>query len=415
VAQLADYDFLNSSVDVKGEAYEAIVGKNLEGTRGEFFTPRNAVKMGIRMLDPEPGMKCIDPACGTGGFIVIILNYISAKIARRMEDEGKDPRGKHLLDFNHELKLSSQKIFGLDINPSLVRTARMNMVMNNDGQGGITHVHSLDRPENWEFAEGDMNVYQENGKFKKTNVTKFFQAELQEGTFDIVATNPPFGTKIKIDSEPILSQFELARKWKYDEDRKLWSATPQLQAGMAPEVLFLERVVKLLRPGTGKACVVVPDGLLGNPDDEYIRVWLLKHCQVLALVDMPVELFLPKVGMQTHLIFVRRKSTEEMNQESLSGEPSNYPIFMALAKKVGKDRRDNKVFKRGPDGRVLDGFRMQDGRDLHKEFRESTVLDFLPEIDQYGRMVDDDLPFVANHFHDFSAKQASGKVTGYER
>jgi type I restriction enzyme M protein len=76
VAQLADYDFLSSSVDVKGEAYEAIVEKNLQGTRGEFFTPRNAVKMGIRMLDPEPGMKCIDPACGTGGFIVVILNSV---------------------------------------------------------------------------------------------------------------------------------------------------------------------------------------------------------------------------------------------------------------------------------------------------------------------------------------------------
>ena len=401
VAQLADYDFLNSSVDVKGEAYEAIVGKNLEGTRGEFFTPRNAVKLGIRMLDPEPGMKCIDPACGTGGFIVMILNYISAKIVRRMEDEGKAPLEDDLREFNHQLKLSSQKIFGLDINPQLVKTARMNMVMNNDGQGGITHVNSLDRPEKWGFAEGDMNVYQKNGKFSKVNVTHFFQAELQEGAFDIVATNPPFGAKIKIDSEPILSQYELARKWKYDEDRKLWSATPQLQTGMAPEILFLERVVKLLKPGTGKACVVVPDGLLGNPEDEYIRVWLLKHCVVLALVDMPVELFLPKVGMQTHLLFVRRKSTEEMNQESLSGTESDYPIFMAIAKKVGKDRRDNKIFKRDKDGRILDKYRSFNGKDLHKVFLESSVLDFEPEVDQYGRMVDDDLPFIARAYTQF--------------
>ncbi|MEQ8636400.1 HsdM family class I SAM-dependent methyltransferase [Gimesia maris] len=414
VAQLADYDFLNSSVDVKGEAYEAIVGKNLEGTRGEFFTPRNAVKMGIRMLDPEPGMKCIDPACGTGGFIVMILNYISAKIARRMEDEVKDPRGKHLLEFNHQLKLSSQKIFGLDINPSLVKTARMNMVMNNDGQGGITHVNSLDRPEKWEFAEGDMNVYQENGKFKKTNVTKFFQAELQEGTFDIVATNPPFGTKIKIDSEPILSQFELARKWKYDEDRKLWSATPQLQAGMSPEILFLERVVKLLKPGKGKACVVVPDGLLGNPDDEYIRVWLLKHCELLALVDMPVELFLPKVGMQTHLIFLRRKSTEEMNEENLSGLQKDYPIFMAVAKKVGKDRRDNRIFKRDDDGKTLDHYRNLNGIDLHKEFLQSTVLDYPPEVDQYGRMIDDDLPGIAHQYADFLRRYLLGEELARE-
>ena len=88
VSQLGHYDFLSSSVDVKGEAYEAIVGKNLQGTRGEFFTPRNAVKMAVKMLDPGPGMKCIDPACGTGGFIVVILNYMAAQIRNDVADAG---------------------------------------------------------------------------------------------------------------------------------------------------------------------------------------------------------------------------------------------------------------------------------------------------------------------------------------
>ena len=198
----------------------------------------------------------------------------------------------------------------------------MNMVMNNDGQGGITHLNSLDRPENWRFAPGKMQLSQPDGSTQEEGIADFFQRELQEGTFDICARNPPFGTKIKIDSEAILSQYELARRWTFDTSRGLWSATPALQSGVAPEILFLERCVKLLKPGTGKLCIVLPDGLLGNPDDEYIRVWLLKHCEVLALVDMPVELFLPKVGMQTHLVFLRRKSTEEMNEESLSGKPA---------------------------------------------------------------------------------------------
>lgn len=414
VAQLADYDFLNSSVDVKGEAYEAIVGKNLQGTRGEFFTPRNAVKMGIRMLDPEPGMRCIDPACGTGGFIVVILNYMAAKLRRQMEGSGQDPGGKHLNQYLRKLKLASQRIFGLDINPNLVRVARMNMVMNNDGQGGITHLNSLDRPENWRFAQGTIKLLQENGRIKEEDITEFFRRELQEGTFDICATNPPFGTKIKIDSEPILAQYELARRWTYDDERSLWSATPTLQSGVSPEILFLERCVKLLKPGTGRLCIVVPDGLLGNPDDEYIRVWLLRHCEVLALVDMPVELFLPKVGMQTHLVFLRRKSTEEMNQESLSGKPRDYPIFMAIAKKVGKDRRDNPIYKRDRDGRVLDHFRGIDGQDMHDVWRRASVLDFVPQVDQYGRMIDDDLPFIARRYHEFLESKGNGDVT-YER
>jgi len=406
VAQLDRFDFLNSSVDVKGEAYEAIVGKNLQGTRGEFFTPRNAVKMGIRMLDPDPGMKCIDPACGTGGFIVVILNYMAEKIRRQMRADGQDPDGKYLHKYNHNLKLASQRIFGLDLNDNLVRVARMNMVMNNDGQGGITHLNSLDRRENWRFPEGKLRYYQKEGKFKELPIAEYFRDEIKEGTFDIVATNPPFGTKIKIESEAILSQYELARKWTYDDQRKIWIATPQLQTGVAPEILFLERCIKLLKPGTGKLCIVLPDGLLGNPDDEYIRYWVLRNCTVLALVDMPVELFLPKVGMQTHLVFLRRKSSEEMNRESLSGKTPDYPIFMAIAKKVGKDRRDNRIYKRDKDGRILDNF----GRELHEASKNGTVLDFLPDVDEHGRMVDDDLPFVAREYHEFLAKKERGEV-----
>lgn len=404
VAQLAEYDFLHSSVDVKGEAYEAIVGKNLQGTRGEFFTPRNAVKMGIRMLDPEPGMKCIDPACGTGGFIVVILNYMAEKIRLRLRSKGLDPDVKNVVAFNHELRLVAQKVFGTDINPNLVRVARMNMLMNNDGQGGIVHLDSLLLPEKWRFPAGVIRLYQPNKKLQDLAIEHYFKEELQLGTFDIVASNPPFGTKIKIESEVILSQYELARKWTYDLDRHIWSATPMLQSGVAPEILFLERCVNLLKPGTGKLCIVLPDGLLGNPDDEYIRYWVLKHCEVLALVDMPVELFLPKVGMQTHLVFLRRKSTDEMNQESLSGKPKDYSIFMAIAKKVGKDRRGNHTYKRDRDGRILDHFRRFEGCDLYERYRNSTVVDFLPEVDEHGRMRDDDLPFIAQAYHDYSKK-----------
>ena len=410
VAQLAEYDFLHSSVDVKGEAYEAIVGKNLQGTRGEFFTPRNAVKMGIRMLDPEPGMKCIDPACGTGGFIVVILNYMAEKILERLRQQGLDPIGKHVEQYNHELRLVAQRVFGLDINPNLVRVARMNMLMNNDGQGGVTHLDSLGPPEKWRFTAGTVRHWQSKGKWKDRQIEEFFREELQFGTFDIVATNPPFGTKIKIESEAVLSQYELARQWVYDDSRDVWTSTPKLQTGVAPEILFLERCIKLLKPGTGKLCIVLPDGLLGNPDDECIRYWLLKHCEVLALVDMPVELFLPKVGMQTHLMFLRRKSTDEMNQESLSGKTKDYPIFMAIAKKVGKDRRGNHIHKRNKDGRILDGFRAFEGNDLYDIYRQSTVLQFEPEVDEHGRMIDDDLPFIAKAYHEFLAQKVAGKV-----
>jgi hypothetical protein len=220
---------------------------------------RNAVKLGIRILDPKPGDKCIDPACGTGGFVVVIMNYISERLKQQMIAKGKDPAGKDLARYNLKLRLASQRIFGIDINPNLVRVARMNMVMNNDGQGVITHLNSLDRPEAWRFAPGDHRFYQEDGSIAKEDIEEYFRRELVEGTFDICATNPPFGTKIKIEGS-LLSQYELAHKWSYNKDRKMWSPTPVLQTGVAPEILFIERCVRLLKPGTGKLCIVLPDG-----------------------------------------------------------------------------------------------------------------------------------------------------------
>jgi type I restriction enzyme M protein len=402
VSQLGHYDFLNSSVDVKGEAYEAIVGKNLQGTRGEFFTPRNAVKMAVKMLDPRPDMKCIDPACGTGGFIVVMLSYIAEQIRRHVADAGlTGPDAER--EFRHRLRLASQDIYGLDINPNLVRVARMNMVMNNDGQGGVTHLDGLEiDPDRWALPDGDLKRYQSDGTEKIFKIRDFFRAELEEGSFDIVATNPPFGTKIKIDKEDMLGEYNgLGFKWAFDDDRGFWSQSAKLQAKVAPEILFIERVVRLLKPGTGRACIVLPNGILGNPDDEYIRQWLLKQCQILALVAMPVELFLPKVGIQTHLIFLRRKSTDEMNREARTRRPNDYDIFMAIAKRVGKDRRGNPIFKRDPDGTELTGFRDHEGRDLHADWKAAGVYDFLPEVDEYGRMLDDDLPFIAAEYHRF--------------
>jgi type I restriction enzyme M protein len=107
------------------------------------------------------------------------------------------------------------------------------------------------------------------------------------------------------------------------------------------------------------------------------------------------------VGIQTHLVFLRRKSTEELNRESLAGKPLDYEIFMAIAKKVGKDRRGNQLFKRDDDGTELNHFRNFEGKDLHEQCKSTGVYEFLPEVDEYGRMVDDDLPFVAKAYHEF--------------
>ncbi len=152
VAQLEKYDFLHSSVDVKGVAYETIVGPTLEGTRGEFFTPRNVVKLVVKMLDPNPGQRILDPACGTGGFLVVGFNYVSEKIRQKALESWKNPDKPTAQEEKilfAEIHKASKFIFGTDFNSNLVKTAQMNMVMNNDGRGGLFALNSLWTPAQW--------------------------------------------------------------------------------------------------------------------------------------------------------------------------------------------------------------------------------------------------------------------------
>ena len=165
---------------------------------------------------------------------------------------------------------------------------------------------------------------------------------------------------------------------------------------MAPEILFIERCLKWLKPGVGRMGIVLPDGILGNPAAEYIRWWIMREAQVLASVDLPVEAFIAEanVNILTSLLFLRRKSEQEIRAEALGGV-EEYPVFMAVADKVGFDRRGNKLFKRTPDGEEI------------VEPREHTE-----RIRIGGRMVeqtltrsekveDNDLPIIAIKYREF--------------
>ena len=373
VAQLEKYDFIHSSVDVKGVAYETIVGPTLEGTKGEFFTPRNVVKMTVKMLDPKPGDRIYDPACGTGGFIVIAFNYISEKLRQKHKatwinkNKPTEEEEKGLFD---EIHKSGYNIFGTDFNANLVKAAQMNMIMNNDGRGGLFSVNSLKDPNEW---------------------PKEVSQKIQLGSMDFVMANPPFGSKIKIDSREILEHYDLAHSWSKTEDGK-WQQESNVKNALEPEVLFVERCIKLLKPGTGKCGIVLPDSILSNPGYAYVRYWILQNCQVLASVDLPVETFLPRTGTQTSVLILRRKSDQEKLMESMSGQMAPYDIFMANVKSVGKDRRGSFIYKKDEKGKELIK------RELYKAFSESTILDFLPIVETTGRMVDDELPVVADLF-----------------
>lgn len=376
VAQLQGYSLSESTVDVKGVAYEEIVGSNLRGDRGEFFTPRNACKMAVDLLQPPAGKRVIDPACGTGGFLVTAMNHaldeFDMKFKKRWR-KSDNPTTQELQDlFRARQELMTTTLVGLDINPNLVRAAKMNMVMNNDGAGGLAQADSLWDPVTWATEARQLAAL---------------------ASFDFLFTNPPFGTKIRIDAPEVLVQYDLAAVWDLDESSQTWeqrlddSGKPVLQPSQPPEILFIERAIQLLRPGTGRMAMVIPNGILNNHSLGYVRQWILTHTQLLAVVDMQRDLFQPKNDTQTSMVFLRRKTQAEISK------PKDYPVFMAVADHIGHDKRGNPTYKRDLDGNDIVTTRQI----AAKAFEDGKLVD--KTIQETGPASDDQLPDIPAIYH----------------
>lgn len=154
VSELQKYSLLNTNIDIKGKAYEEIVGANLRGDRGEFFTPRNVMKMTVEMINPKIDERVLDSSCGTGGFLVTAMTHVIAQLEAEFSKQIGHPRSEWDSDSNKAFldrisEMASTNFFGFDINPDLVKATKMNMVMNNDGSGNILQTNSLLPPHEW--------------------------------------------------------------------------------------------------------------------------------------------------------------------------------------------------------------------------------------------------------------------------
>lgn len=384
VSQLQPYSLLDSETDVKGKAYEEVVGSNLRGARGEFFTPRNICKMAVAMLDPSPSDVVLDPSCGTGGFLVTTMNYVLAKIRlaeqRRWRNPDAPTEREQIEFFRKVSEYAEENVIGIDLNPNLVKAAKMNMVMNNDGSGSLYQANSLARPVTWTEALRDRNIL---------------------GQVDIVLTNPPFGSKISIDDPSILEQFDLAHIWDYDEasDSFGMRMPKTLQKSQPPEILFIERCIQFLKPGTGILAIVLPDGILGAPGLAYVREWILQQTRVLASIDLHPDTFQPNNSTQTSLLVLQRKSFNEMVLEQAAGRKQEYNVFMALANHVGHDKRGNVTYVRDTDGHEVVITRKERIREIHEG------VPVYREMETKSKAVDDNTQQIAQLFREWSQEQ----------
>jgi type I restriction enzyme M protein len=129
VSELQKYSLLNTNIDIKGKAYEEIVGANLRGDRGEFFTPRNIMKMVVEMINPTINEKVLDSSCGTGGFLVNAMTHVIASL----EEQYAEQIGKPKPEWDNDMlrayqdrisEMAKTSYFGFDINPDLVKAPR---------------------------------------------------------------------------------------------------------------------------------------------------------------------------------------------------------------------------------------------------------------------------------------------------
>ncbi len=314
VAQFQDYALLTADRDIVADAFEELIGRSFRGGEGQFFTPRNVVLMMIDMLQPASGERIIDPACGSGGFLAYIARHLARHQAR-----------------NYWLA-------GIDKDAFLARLAKIYLALIGATDYAVFCENSLEQPKHWAAQT---------------------QRAAPAGTFDLILTNPPFGAKIPVIGKELLRQYALGHHWV--EKDGAWQRTTELLDKQPPQVLFIERCLQLLKPG-GRAGIVLPEGVFGNPSDRYIWEYVRQNARVLAIVSLPPETFQPSTHTKTSVVFFEKT-------------PVSRRVFMAIAKTIGHNKNGKEVFKIEPDGAL--------------------VLDA-----QGNAIIDDDTPEIARRYND---------------
>jgi len=378
IVELQDYSLLTTGPTVKGAAYEEIVGSNLRGDKGEFFTPRVVVEAAVEMLQITPDDFCCDPACGSGGFSVLMLLNGMKGIAQRYSKRRGDLKDTIQME---QRRFALERVVSNDINRNLANAARMNMLMNNDGSGMTFDQDILEPPQNWTCNNSD------NLKNKLGLVTRQIgEHNFFVGNVTALCTNPPFGDDITRTERQVLDQYDLGKE----------------RSSQIVEILFIERCIQLLKPGEGRAAIIVPQSILNNPGLNYVRKWILSHTKILGVIELPVETFLISgregTGTLTAILIVERRELDETISILNGKSPLPYPIYMAIANSVGYDRRGKTLYRR-----------MKDGTDIIVD-----VPIYNPDgsntIYTKERIIANDFPSIVEDYLNFRDKLKSGKI-----
>lgn len=276
VKDLASVSFRDCSVDSKGAAFEYYVRATLKGKKlGQYFTPRELVQVMNALVGDTKitnslmtgsEIKVLDPACGTGGFLVYLLQDSLEKLQKKLSAREINQATYDRL----ERKLKEEVFFGSDANEGVAASAKMNMIIAGDGHTNIKHEDSLSvKAENWSTTAPDCNL---------------------------IITNPPFGTS-ESDS--------LSR-----EDLTQYSVNTA-----KGQYLFLQKMIAATVPG-GEICTVIDEGLLNTETGAALRKHILQQCRVKAVINLPSETFKPnKINVRSSVLYLERRNSPDIDFE----------------------------------------------------------------------------------------------------
>lgn len=301
VSHLEAINLNKTDLDVKGVAFEQFMDGFFKGDFGQYFTPRPIIEFAVKMMKPQNDWDVLDPSCGSGGFLLHTLDYM-----RRQAGEYFDAQSVDHYNYWHDF--AANHLYGIEINDEIARVAKMNMIVHDDGHTNVISFDALDSIDK-------MNA--KNQGFKKDQ-------------FDLILTNPPFGSVVNSAEKLYLSGYTLGNTYT-----AAGKAKPR--KNQSSEILFIERIWDFLKPGTGKAAIVLPDGILTNSSAQYVRDFILERFQLLAVISMPQFAFAHfGAGVKASVIFVRKRAANETSDE-------NEAIFMAAPEEIGYDATGRKT------------------------------------------------------------------------
>ena len=297
VQKLQAYSLVNTTenihgADIKGTVFEKMVGRTFRGELAQFFTPREIVDFMIDVLSPAKEDVIFDPACGSGGFLIMCLRKVKERLRTEFPNLSQS-------DIEQQVKyFAENNLFGVDINERMIRVAKMNMTMHGDGHAGILH---------------------ENGLLTSDQIPDYFRNKVKDCT--IMVSNPPFAGR---ETDPsILSRFDTST----NRTGKTTS--------VSKELLFIENLIKLSKPGT-KIGLVIPSGCFNNPSYSYVKIRNLikEKTKILSIIALPHDAFrISGANNEGNLLFLERVKKPQ----------KDYTIYIDWASHVGFDATGRKI------------------------------------------------------------------------